>query len=71
MPYKLKPDQPDFQTVDGSMPLVTFRAGETYETIPPEEAHRFQSTDAPAPPIPSPPGGEGQGEGNDAPGGDQ
>ena len=42
--YRLKPNQPDFQTVDGPTPSRTFRTGETYKEIPEEEAHRFCPT---------------------------
>ncbi len=45
MPYKLKPNQPDIEIVDGPFAKKTFRAGRIYTEIPPEEAIRFETID--------------------------
>jgi hypothetical protein len=42
MPYKLKPNEPDFIVVDGDLAGRRFVAGEVYEKVPMNEAHKFQ-----------------------------
>lgn len=67
MPYKLKSGVPDFETVDGPMAGRKFVSGKTYETIPREEADKFEPANIPEddpPAVPSPSRGEGQGEGD-------
>jgi len=40
--YTLKPGQPAFQvTREGPFEYHTFKRGEIYEKVPPEEIHRF------------------------------
>jgi hypothetical protein len=40
--YRLKTNQPEFQvTREGSFEYHTFKHGEIYEKVPPEEIHRF------------------------------
>jgi len=40
--YRLKPNVPDFTVVDGKFAGRTFRAGELYAEVPPEEIRRFE-----------------------------
>lgn len=40
--HKLKPNQPDFECVDGLFAGRKFRAGQTYTEIPENEKHRFE-----------------------------
>lgn len=42
MPYKLKPNQESFQSVDGPFDGRKFLSGQTYAEIPPEEAEKFE-----------------------------
>jgi hypothetical protein len=42
--YRLKPDQPDFEMVDGPFTGRKFEAGKNYSEVPVQEAHRFQET---------------------------
>lgn len=42
MPYQLKPGVESFQVVDGPMAYATFKKGETYDQIPPQESEKFQ-----------------------------
>ncbi len=43
MKYILKPSENEFQvTREGEFEFKTFRHGEVYEKIPPEEANRFE-----------------------------
>ena len=46
--YKLKAGQESFTPVEGPFALKTFKPGQTYAEIPPEEAGRFTEVDAPA-----------------------
>ena len=41
--FRLRKNAPDFEVVDGPFTGRTFRAGETYAEIPPEEASRFEA----------------------------
>jgi len=41
--YKLKPNVPDFTVVDGKFEGRTYKAGETYPEIPPQEKQKFES----------------------------
>ncbi len=44
--YKLKPNQPDFEVVDGPMAGRKFVAGQTYTEIPPQEKNKFEKIDS-------------------------
>lgn len=46
MLYRLKKGQENFQVVDGPFAYHTYRHGETYDTVPPEEAHKFDELGA-------------------------
>ena len=39
--YKLKPNQPDFECVDGPFAGRKFKAGQMYLEIPQNESHKF------------------------------
>lgn len=41
--YKLKNNVPDFTVVDGPFEGRSYKAGETYSEIPPQEKHKFES----------------------------
>ncbi len=41
MPYKLKPNQESFQSVDGPFDGRKFLSGQIYNEVPPEEADKF------------------------------
>ena len=43
MAYKLKPNVPDFTVVDGTFEGRSYKAGETYDEIPPQEKNKFES----------------------------
>lgn len=49
MPYRLKPGVESFQVVDGPMAYTTFKKGETYDEIPPQEAEKFEEINVAAP----------------------
>lgn len=40
--YGLKPNVPDFEVVDGPFAGRKYKAGETYQEIPPEEKEKFE-----------------------------
>jgi hypothetical protein len=42
MPYKLKPQYESFTVVDGEFAGRAFDHSMEYETIPPEEKHKFE-----------------------------
>ena len=45
--YKLKPKELAFQvTREGKFEYRHYRQGQIYDEIPPEDAHRFEKTDA-------------------------
>ena len=44
--YKLKPNQPDFECVDGPYAGRRFKAGQTYLEIPQNESHKFDLAEA-------------------------
>ncbi len=48
--YKLKPNVPDFEVVDGPFAGRKYKAGETYNEVPKEEAHKFDNVPPPNPP---------------------
>lgn len=51
--YKLKPKVPAFQvTAEGTFAYHTFKHGEVYEKIPPEQEHKFNSLGGTAPTRP-------------------
>lgn len=39
--YKLKPNVPDFEVVDGPFAGRKYTAGETYKEVPENENHKF------------------------------
>ena len=39
--YKLKENQESFQVVDGAFAGRSYKRGESYAEVPPNEAHRF------------------------------
>lgn len=43
--YKLKPNFPDFEVVDGAFSGKKYEAGKTYHIVPPEEAYKFMLTE--------------------------
>jgi hypothetical protein len=46
--YKLKENQESFQVVDGEFAGRSYKRGETYSEVPPNEAYRFDEIpDAP------------------------
>ena len=47
--YRLKTSEPEFTVVDGAFANHTYRAGQSYAEIPPEEANRFEKIEDPAP----------------------
>lgn len=47
--YTLKPGQPAFQVVDGPCKGRTYKPGEVYAEVPPQDAGRFKAVKAPAP----------------------
>lgn len=62
MPYKLKPNEPDFIVVDGDLAGRRFVAGEVYEKIPMNEAHKFQEINKTGGKGSKGPGGRGSDE---------
>jgi len=51
MPYRLKPDQETFQVVDGEFAGKTFDKSGQYDSIPVQDAHRFELVSPPADPV--------------------
>ncbi len=49
MKYRLKTGVADFTVVDGAFEGRSYKAGETYEDIPPQEKHKFEAIVDPAP----------------------
>ncbi len=43
--YKLKPNVPDFEIVDGPFAGRKYKAGETYKEVPPGEKNKFLATE--------------------------
>jgi len=41
MAYRLKDNQPDFDVVDGPFAGKQYRHGRDYDTVPPDQAQRF------------------------------
>lgn len=39
--YKLKPNVPDFEVVDGPLAGRKYKAGQVYAEIPAKESHKF------------------------------
>jgi hypothetical protein len=46
MSYKLKPNEPDFEVVDGNFAGRHFVAGKVYDDIPENEAHKFEAAES-------------------------
>lgn len=46
MPYKLKPNEPDFEVMDGAFAGRHFVAGVIYDNIPTQEAHKFEAAES-------------------------
>ncbi|NLT24651.1 MAG: hypothetical protein GXX82_16535 [Syntrophorhabdus sp.] len=49
--YRLKPNEPDIEIVDGPFARKKFVAGRVYTEIPPKEAARFEAVDQYTPPT--------------------
>lgn len=49
MPYKLKPNEPDFEVVDGDFAGRHFVAGKVYDDIPVNETHKFETAESKEP----------------------
>lgn len=51
MPFRLKDSENEFQaTKEGKFEFRSFRHGKVYDEVPPEEAHRFETTESEAVP---------------------
>jgi len=46
MPYKLKPNAPEFDVVDGPFAGKKYRHGEIYPDVPPGDKGRFEAVGA-------------------------
>ncbi|HQP30843.1 MAG TPA: hypothetical protein PLB81_05905 [Deltaproteobacteria bacterium] len=42
MAYRLKNGQPDIDVVDGPFAGKQYRHGQEYDSVPPDQAHRFE-----------------------------